>query len=235
MGMPSPGYVNKTTTGLLVLPREHNLVREAILDEPYHWRASMSMCDQCFACTEVCPRYLIGHRLEAHTVMRDVSNGITLSRTKQFLAMSYLCCHCDLCRVWGCPVNLAPGKVMRYLKEKLTSAQIENPYRGQPQMVREFRTGRRPSVAHLIPRLGLTPYDVAAPLDEQLVSVERVRLSLRQHIGAPCASKVRIGEHVCLGDIIADVKETELGVPLHASIAGIVNEITDEFIEIRRA
>jgi Na+-translocating ferredoxin:NAD+ oxidoreductase RnfC subunit len=260
MGVPSRGYVNKTTTGLLVLPREHNLVREASLpartggDELRHRRASMSLCDQCFACTEVCPRYLLGHRLEPHVVMRDVANGISLARNKHFLAMSYLCCHCDLCRVWGCPVDLAPGKVMFSLKEDLRRARIENPYlppdhigagvkagRQLPRAIRGFRDGRRPSVGSLIPRLGLTHYDIAAPLVEKVAEVHRVRLSLRQpactgrDIGAPSVPQVSIGERVRLGDVIADVKTTDLGVPLHASIPGVITDVTDEFIEIHTA
>jgi Na+-translocating ferredoxin:NAD+ oxidoreductase RnfC subunit len=232
MGRLSPGYVLKTTTDLLVLPASHSLSEAKLLTLPAHYRHSMSVCDQCFACTEVCPRYLLGHRLEPHIVMRDVANGIRIDRSKHFLAMAYLCCHCDLCRVWGCPVNLAPGEVMRDLKEKLRGAQITNPYTARDCVVRDIRNGRAPSVKGLTKRLGLRAYDVPAPIDTHPQPVNEVKISLHQHIGAPCVPVVKPGDRVRAGQLIGTVEEQQLGVPIHASISGRVEQVTRDYIHI---
>ncbi|MBI4863398.1 MAG: SLBB domain-containing protein, partial [Candidatus Riflebacteria bacterium] len=62
--------VNKTTGGLIVLPPGHDLIirrrrQQAIVD-----RIGRSACDQCSFCTELCPRYLLGHPIEPHKAMR---------------------------------------------------------------------------------------------------------------------------------------------------------------------
>ncbi len=232
MGRMSTGYVLKTTTDLLVLPVSHSLSEQKQLTREAHYRYSMSVCDQCFACTEVCPRYLLGHRLEPHIVMRDVANGIHIDRYKHFLAMAYLCCHCDLCRVWGCPVNLSPGEVMLDLKAKLRAAQIPNPYTARDCTLRDMRNGRSPSVKSLTKRMGLLPYDVPAPIDTRTQNVKEVKVSLHQHIGSPCVAAAKVGDRVRQGQIIGTVEESQLGVPIHASINGRVEQITRDYIHI---
>lgn len=232
MGCLSPGYILKTTTDLLVLPVSHTLSDAKLLTRQAHYRNSMSVCDQCFACTEVCPRYLLGHRLEPHIVMRDVANGIRIDRYKHFLAMAYLCCHCDLCRVWGCPVNLAPGAVMLDLKAKLRAANIPNPYTARTCTLRDIRNGRAPSVKSLTKRLGLLPYDVPAPIETHTQKVNEAKVSLNQHIGSPCVPIVRVGDRVQEGQIIGTVDEAQLGVPIHASIRGRIEQITKGYIHI---
>ena len=52
-----------------------------------------------------------------------------------------------------------------------------------------------------------------------------VSLPLSQHIGAPAAPVVSIGDYVKVGQVIGSV-ETGLGCPVHASVSGTVKEIT---------
>jgi electron transport complex protein RnfC len=56
---------------------------------------------------------------------------------------------------------------------------------------------------------------------------KKVILPLRQHIGAPCKPLVRIGEHVKVGQKIAD-NDAFVSAPIHASISGRVTEIGEK-------
>ncbi len=233
MGTLRPATIRKTTSGIIVLPADHRLVKEMDVERSLQMLRTMSICDQCFACTEVCPRYQLGHRLEPHLVMRDIANGIGLDRENNFLQMAYLCCHCDLCRVWGCPVELAPGRVMQFLKEDLAKrGDIPNPYHEKPVAVRQARDGIRPPVAQLVKRLGIVKYDKPVEICPEDQGVHEVRLELNQHIGVPCRPVVKKGESVKVRQVIADVAPTELGCPIHSPIEGTVTDIDNERITI---
>ena len=234
MGRLSPRTVRKTTTGILVLPADHRLITQISIDRTMQILRTMSICDQCFACTEVCPRYQLGHRLEPHLVMRDISNGIGLERSVHFLQMAYLCCHCDVCRVWGCPAELAPGRVMELLKQDLHRRQLPNPFHEHPISVRSSRNGLRPPVSQLIKRLGLTKYERPLQVNPEPLTVPRVRLELHQHIGKPAKPVVNKGDLITARQVVADVPHSELGCPIHSPINGYVADITDHWIEIRQ-
>ncbi len=55
--------VTKTTAGIIVLPREHYLIKRKNQPEQNWHRIGKSACDQCSFCTEFCPRYLLVTRL----------------------------------------------------------------------------------------------------------------------------------------------------------------------------
>jgi len=54
-----------------------------------------------------------------------------------------------------------------------------------------------------------------------------VILPLRQHTGAPCEPLVKVRDHVKVGQKIAD-SEALVSAPIHASISGVVTDITDK-------
>ncbi|MDU5081830.1 proline reductase-associated electron transfer protein PrdC [uncultured Tissierella sp.] len=56
------------------------------------------------------------------------------------------------------------------------------------------------------------------------------RIPLRQHVGAPCAATVQIGDEVLRGQCIAD--PNGLGAKIHSSVSGKIINITEEAIEI---
>jgi Na+-translocating ferredoxin:NAD+ oxidoreductase RnfC subunit len=58
--------VTKTTSGLLVLPRDNVVVRYMTRPRTSWVRRGISTCDQCRDCTDLCPRYLLGHNLRPH-------------------------------------------------------------------------------------------------------------------------------------------------------------------------
>ena len=87
-------------------------------------------------------------------------------------------------------------------------------------------------VSRIIGRLGIKQYDVPAPLNDELMSVDCVKIPLRMHIGAPAVPVVSEGQAVTRGDLIADIKEGALGAKIHASISGTVTAVTNDSITI---
>jgi Na+-translocating ferredoxin:NAD+ oxidoreductase RnfC subunit len=58
--------VTKTTGGVVVLPSDHFLIRWHQQEWRQIERIAKSACDQCRFCTEMCPRYLLGHPIQPH-------------------------------------------------------------------------------------------------------------------------------------------------------------------------
>ena len=97
--------------------------------------------------------------------------------------------------------------------------------------VKESREYRKVPEERLLARLGLGEYDKPAPLDDTVRAVDKVKIRLSQHIGAPARAAVKVGDRVACGDVIGTAAEG-LSVNIHASVAGKVTEVTDEYIEI---
>ncbi len=55
---------------------------------------------------------------------------------------------------------------------------------------------------------------------------ERVILPMQQHIGAPCTPVVKVGDHVDVGQLIAD-SDKYVSAPIHASVSGKVTSVAD--------
>lgn len=55
---------------------------------------------------------------------------------------------------------------------------------------------------------------------------ERVILPMQQHIGAPCTPIVKVGDHVDVGQKIAD-SEQYVSAPIHASVSGKVTSVAE--------
>ena len=91
--------VEKTTGGIIVLPRDHVVARRKKRDWRQVVRIGKSACDQCSFCTELCPRYLLGHPIEPHRAMRSLSfNQIGEANV---LGTAF-CCECNLCSLYSC-------------------------------------------------------------------------------------------------------------------------------------
>ena len=55
-----------------MLPDDHVVVRRRRQDWKQIVRIGRSACDQCSFCTELCPRWLLGHPIEPHRAMRSL-------------------------------------------------------------------------------------------------------------------------------------------------------------------
>jgi len=203
--------VTKTTTGLIVLPKNNAVVR--YLGRPLgSWvKRGRSTCDQCRDCTDLCPRYLLGHDLEPHKVMRSINYGLT--EPTAIITAAVLCCECRLCEAYACPLELSPMAYYKEIKRQLAAQEWKNVVHKRsdltPHPMREYR---RVPMERLVARLGLTEYDeCTCPLDEREYQPERVTIPLKQHIGAPSQPVVRIGDRVRRGDLIAAFPKASWG------------------------
>ena len=97
--------------------------------------------------------------------------------------------------------------------------------------VKESREYRKAPEERLMARLGLSRYDVQAPLSDKNLKVKEVKIMLSQHIGAPAVCIVEKGQQVNTGDVIAKADDG-LSVAIHASVAGVIKEVTEKYILI---
>lgn len=80
-------------------------------------------------------------------------------------------------------------------------------------------------------RLGLYRYHKPAPIDHTEVPVDRVKILLSQHIGAPAVPVVAQGDKVCAGQLIAKPADG-LSVAIHSSIHGTITEVAKTYLMI---
>jgi Na+-translocating ferredoxin:NAD+ oxidoreductase RnfC subunit len=221
--------LTKTSGGLIVLPRTHALISRKGAGRPADERIGKSACDQCSLCTELCPRYLLGYAIQPHKVMRSLLFSPPDRKTWNEWAL--LCCECQLCTLYSCPENLAPGKVCAAAKGDLASQKISwknsRLNAGQAAKAHPIRSFRMTPVKRLMHRLGLEDYKADAPLRMEEYLPERVRIPLKQHVGVPARAVVKAGERVERGALIGEVAEEQLGVPVHASVSGTVTGVGD--------
>lgn len=221
--------VTKTTGGLLAIPKDHPLLRQksASLD----LRMIMSVCCQCSMCTQMCPRNALGLNVQPHKAMRSLAGGMDLMGDFNGI---FSCCNCGLCTYYACNFGLKPSQVMQTLKSAIAS----NGTRPRKEVFGPVDGGlenKKVPVSRLIARLGLSGYDVPAPMVDKALTTGRVRIALRMGVGAPSVPVVAVGDKVRKNQLVADIAEKKLGVKMHASISGTVTEITDDYIEIRKA
>lgn len=219
--------ITKTTGGLIVLPDDHGLLARYRRD----WRGvrwiGKSACDQCTFCTERCPRYLLGHPIEPHLAMRSLE---FCPDTVPMIVGTLYCCECNLCSLMACPEDLDPKNVCVYDKQIVREQGLQ--WKGNGRGVHPLMDARRTPVPALINKLGLRRFRNVGPLVAEAPKVERVVLPLCQHVGAPAEPAVRDGERVSEGDLIGRVAEGKLGAPIHASIDGVVTQVSSESIVI---
>lgn len=224
--------VTKTSGGYIALPREHTLVKRRTRSPRADLTIAKSACDQCSYCTEFCPRYLLGYAIEPHKVMRSV--GFAGEAEAGWAQLGLQCCECNLCSLYACPEDLPVMEMCVRSKgvwrERDPKAPLL-PSRGAPHPIRDHR---RVPISRLIQRLGLTDYDVHAPLIDAALDPERVVLALSQHIGAPSVPTVQEGDTVQAGDLVAAIPEGKLGANVHASISGRVHRVEADAIHVTR-
>lgn len=225
------GYISKKNKGFILLKKTHSLIRKKGSSVEQAKRVNKAACEQCRMCTDMCPRYLLGHNMQPHKMLRSLN--YSLSNTEE-QKISFLCCQCNLCELFACPVGINPRSANIYIRQKLIEQNIKyTPVETEfhPRKSREFRL--LPS-KRLVARLGLTEYDKSAPMTEMEMNIEEVHIATRQHVGAPAKPVVAVGDLVKQGQLIGEIPENSLGATIHSSIDGTVLEINNDFIVIRR-
>lgn len=220
--------VTKRTKLLLVLPYDHQLSVKRRQSRSEIEKHAISSCDQCFMCTDYCPRHAQGHAIQPHKLILLLASGIPLTDAQ--MAGALLCCECRTCN-YACPVHLSPGDIAISVKHDLLKAGLKNPYHRMTE-ANPYREFRRVPIYRLINRLGLARYDRPAPLTDVPQMFKRVTLVLQQHIGAPARPVVSVGDRVAVGDVVGEIPAAALGARIHASIAGVVREVSASAIVI---
>lgn len=223
--------ITKTVKGLIVLPKTHSLISSLNKEISSMLKDAKIACMHCSLCSEVCPRGLLGHRIEPHKLIRISSYGSVCDQTSTPLN-AFLCCGCRLCE-YACVQNLQPWKMNNMLKGELGKAGIKNTLNNKPEKAASFREYKKFPVTKLVARLGLTKYDKPAPMISLDRQFKEVRLPLRQHVGAPAEAIVKEGDSVLKGDLIAKIAGGNLGSNIHASISGKITLVTPQEIKIQ--
>lgn len=223
--------VTRTTGGLLCFPDGHVLQRKYTTTSPSRVSIGRSACDQCSFCTEMCPRYLIGHPVEPHIAMR----GLGFNMIGEALILgSQFCCECNLCSLYACPEDLFPKDACADNKRTMRQKNLSHPSAGKRDVkAHSMQEYRHVPVSSLIKKLGLSGYQNVGPLIDVAWNPERVRIPLKQHVGSPAVANVKVGERVDVGHVIGRAPEG-LGVAVHASIRGVVDSVGDDIV-IRRS
>lgn len=221
--------VTKTTGGLLLLPREHPLIAKRRMPIQRQALLARAVCCQCSRCTQLCPRNALGLHVEPHKAMRAVltGNAAMLPDPNGTLA----CSSCGLCTNFACDMGLTPSQVMARLKDELGKAGVR-PQQEASVTPDPFVAMKRVPVKRLIARMGLSAFDVDAPMASLRAQPGRVRLTLRQHLGRPSEPVVQVGDVVRRGQLVAAIPDKALGAALHASIDGRVVSMTNTHIEL---
>jgi Na+-translocating ferredoxin:NAD+ oxidoreductase RnfC subunit len=219
----------KADGGLIILPGDHPLIE--FCSKPIDWilAQTRSICIQCSMCTEMCPRYLIGHQMRPHRVMRSVGTDTHPSD----LLDALLCCECGICELFSCPMGLSPRRMNIYVKgmlraegARITDQTIHTGYQ-------ESRPYRKIAQSRLIERLKLSAYPTH--IDQcQVYEPDKVIIGMRHGVGKQSEPRVAVGDQVKAGDVIGGVDFADPGCLVHASIDGRVTEVTLDHVRIER-
>ena len=227
--LEAAGGVTEPTGGLLAIPGDHPYWR--LREEKLNLQLIQAVCCQCSLCTQLCPRNALGLNVQPHKAMRTIAQGVDLLGDVNGI---FSCCNCGLCTYYACNFGLHPSQVMQQLKGALMAKGVK-PRKEVFTSVDRGLGNKKVPVKRLVGRLGLTNYDVPAPLEDKLLQTDRVRILLRMGVGAPSVPVVAVGDKVRKNALVADIAPDKLGVKMHASISGTVTAVTGEYIEIRKA
>ncbi len=220
--------VEKTTGGIIVMPKGHTLIRQKTRDLVQDIRLAKSVCCQCNYCTQLCPRNALGLKVEPHKIMRALAlNADNFGEVNGIFS----CSNCGVCTQYACNFQLAPSRLMTRVKQELAKAGVK-PEKKVAFSVADNMESIKVPVSRLMIRLGIVPYDRDLQLKDETVDTDYVRLPLKMHIGAPAVPIVKTGDKAIAGQMIASV-DNGVGANLHASITGIAM-VTDKYIEIRK-
>lgn len=222
--------IEKTTGGILVFPSNHKVIRLKSSIWAREVKRARSACCQCNICTDMCPRFLLGHKIQPHKLMRLLS-GIDNTLETDCIAPASLCSDCGLCSSFACTMGLSPNKVNSYFKDILRERGYKSDYKSRTMSpVNEFRELRKVPVNRLIDRLGISDYDNHLQFCSDDIVPERIVLPLKQHIGMSSVPVVDIGEKVSAGQQVAAIPKGKTGACLHTPFDGTVVEVSENIV-----
>lgn len=214
--------VTKTTGGIILIPSDHTLVERGTKSLQAIKNETRAACIQCNFCTQYCPRYLIGHPLHPHKIMRAF--GVNDVYDEVF-AEAALCCECGICELFACPMNISPRIVNAFLKKELRKNGIKVEFETGPALPE--RENRYVPIDRLLSRLDIRKYYDKGKPSFMEVTTDKVSIPLRQHIGKSATACVKEGDFVERGQVIGEIDMKDMGARVHASITGRVTHVGD--------
>ncbi len=228
--------ITKTTNAILVLPKDHIIIRKKEKNSSINLKRAAAACCQCSMCTDLCPRNQLGHPIEPHQFMLAATCKDE-QKTGAFVNTLF-CSSCGLCEMYSCTQGLSPRTLINEYKIGLGKAGLtvqscveKELVGGKP--VNATRNLRRVPMERLIARLGLKQYDKKAVLIEERKETGRVKILFSQHIGAPAIPQVKLGDYVKQGQMVG-IWNQGLSVPVHGSITGKVVEVNEKYVIIEK-
>lgn len=223
--------IAKNTKALIVLNKNHPLIRNMDEVNETHLKRIMASCSQCRACTDMCPRHLLGHQVEPHKLMNAMANGLT--ENVDVLRTALGCVSCGVCELYACHHDLSPRKMMMAVKKAYAIEGVRASAEGckSPHNDREYR--KVPS-KRLIMHLNLSRYDKPVKFFEESINALKVKIPMSQHIGAPAVPMVITGQLVKENQLIGKALKGSLSANIHSSLTGKVVAVTTDYIEIVR-
>ena len=220
--------ITKTDGGIIVLPENHYIRARASLSLRHIINQTKSACIQCSYCTEMCPRYLMGHPLRPHKIMRAIS--MSQDFTEEVFKEALLCSECGICEMYACPMGISPRLVNIMVKKELRQRGIKFST-DEEIILHEERDSRQVPVSRLVQRLDLGKYSGIKFADElNIVKVNKVQIPLKQHIGKPALAIVSVGDEVVKGQLIGEIGLKDMGANVHASINGKVISVSENIV-----
>ena len=226
--------VTKTTGNIIVLAKDHYLMKRATLPISAMKHQAKAACIQCKMCTDLCPRYLIGHNIRPNLVMRNVWREEEIESNEEFKACfgeAVNCCDCGVCEMFACPMGLSPRKINSYMKGKLRERGIQVERQMEPH-AREGLDYHRTPTERLVTRLGLSEYYHLHAHECFELCPNEVYIPFQQHIGKPAVPAKSAGDTVTRGELLAAAAEG-LSANIHASMDGTVVSIDEKGAVIR--
>lgn len=232
--------VTKTTSGILIIDDNNFNSRLDEINIKKTLNRAKAACIQCTFCSNMCPRNLIGHEINPHKVMGQMSfididkvleEGL---QTNSILEEALICCECGICETYACPMGLYPRQVNKLVKKKLAEQKVR--YKAPEKDIKpsEDIKYRKIQGKAIMNRMGLgSIYDIK-PTGYKELNSDFVKILLTQHIGTPANPIVQTGDKVVMGQLIAKAAQNALSINIHASIDGVVT-ISDSYIEIVRS
>lgn len=218
--------VTKTTGNIIILPKDHYLFYRGLLPMEVMKKQAKAACIQCKMCTDLCPRFLIGHDVRPNLVMRNLWREHEITDTGEYIrafGTAANCCDCGVCEMFACPMGLSPRKVNSYLKGQLKEKGIQVPKNTAPQAHGDIDMHRIPT-GRLVARLGLFAFDGLHAKELVELQPGTVYIPFNQHIGKPAAPVVCAGQRVEKGGLLAKAAEG-VSANIHASINGVLTSV----------
>lgn len=216
--------ITKTDGAIIVIPNDHYLAEKGKMTIEHMKNQAKSACIQCRFCTDMCPRNLIGHPINPHKIMRSIA----LSEVdNEVLKQAMICCECGVCEMFACPMGLSPKRINVYVKGKLRESGIKWENTTNTFTSNILRDYRKVPTERLVARLQLDKYKKQRLQEGEEINPIEVKIPLRQGIGMGASPVVKVGDIVGKGQLIGTVEQGKMGANVHASIHGVISEISD--------